>query len=235
VSRSPDDQVMQTTYAVVWREGEQAAASGKLELRTTRLVLEGGNGALRRLEVPYAELSSVHVGRNADERLDGRPTLVLERREAEAIRLSSVAQPGIVSELAERLVQVFLGARSNTTLAVVLPIREDARKQALALLAAGPPFDPSRVGLDRHDVFVTERELVFLFEAVEGTATLERLLSRPELWRAALSWRSVIAGPPRVAELGYSWAGAQSANGVSFTATPGPGDSDGGDVFGPNS
>lgn len=226
---------MRTSYAVVWREGEQELHSGKLELRSTQLLLEGGNGGLRTLELPYAELTAVHVGRRPEERLDGRPTLVLERQGADPVRLSSVAQPGIVSELAERLVEIYLGAKTSTTLAVVLPIREDTREQALALLAGGPPFDPARAGLDRHEVFVTDRELVFLFESAGGTATLERLLSRPELWRAALSWRNVIAAPPRIAELGYSWTDEGTpTNGISFGPMPGPGDSDGGDFYPPD-
>jgi hypothetical protein len=46
-------------------------------------------------------------------------------------------------------------------------------------------------------------------------------------------WSEVAAGPPRIGEDAYSWAGPGPPEHVSFTATPGPGDSDGGDVYAP--
>jgi hypothetical protein len=69
--------------------------------------------------------------------------------------------------------------------------------------------------------------LVPLKEGVEPEA-IERLLAASEP-----IWSELAAGPPRIAEDAYSWVGPGPPEHVSFTSTPGPGDSDGGDVYAP--
>jgi hypothetical protein len=113
---------------------------------------------------------------------------------------------------------------------VVLPLVEGAADRAAELLRGGPPFDPDEVGLGRHQVFLTESEAIFLFEA-ESSMAGDRLLSEDRLWAAAAAWKELVAGPPRLAEDAYSWSRVERADYVSFAPTPGPGDSDGGDVF----
>ena len=116
---------------------------------------------------------------------------------------------------------------------VVLPLKERARDRVRELLAAGPPFDPAAVGLSRHQVFLTDREAVFVFEAPNRTI-LERLVADPNLWSAAAAWKDLVAGPARLAEDAYSWTRSDTADdGLSFAATPGPGDSEGGDLYPP--
>jgi hypothetical protein len=61
------------------------------------------------------------------------------------------------------------------------------------------------VGLDRHHVFVTEREALFVFEGPGACETLERVLRNTRVLRAAARWRECLAGPPRVAEETYAW------------------------------
>jgi hypothetical protein len=113
---------------------------------------------------------------------------------------------------------------------LVLPLVEGAKKRVAELLRKGPPFDPEEVGLGRHQVFLTESEAVFLFEATSAEAA-ERLLSSSGVWTAAAAWKDLVAGPPRLADDAYSWVQAKPDDHLSFEATPGPGDSDGGDVF----
>ncbi len=72
----------------------------------------------------------------------------------------------------------------------------------------GPPFDPTRAGLGRHLVFLSEAEAIFLFEGAAVAETVRRLAAEPGVWRAALGWRSCLAGRPRIAELTYSWPAA---------------------------
>jgi hypothetical protein len=62
-----------------------------------------------------------------------------------------------------------------------------------------------KVGLERHEAFLTANEAVFVFETVEGEAVLQSLLTSAAVWQAAPAWRQIIAGPPRVAEVIYSW------------------------------
>ena len=97
---------MHTTYAIVWRNGDEPVEAGKLELRADGIFLEGGNGVRDVLEIPYEDLAALAIGRTAQDRLEGRPTLVLERRGGSRVAIAGVAQPGVVSELVERLATI---------------------------------------------------------------------------------------------------------------------------------
>lgn len=225
---------MRTTYAVTWEDFSGASSSGKLELTPEGMVFEGsaGNGPVS-MEIGYDEISTIRVARASADCLDGRPTLVLERRGDAPIRIASVAQTGIISELAERLAKVMLEERSKLTrLAILLPLQEGVEDQARSLIAEGPPFDLEASGLESHHVFVTDSEVVFLFEG-ETPAAIRRLAAQAHVWTVASAWNELLAGPPRVAEGAYSWARPKPLDGASFASTPGAGDSEGGDLFEP--
>lgn len=113
---------------------------------------------------------------------------------------------------------------------VVVPLREGASRRAAELLRKGPPFDPEEIGLERHHVFLTDQEAVFVFEADDPGAA-ERLAANGSVWSAAVGWKDLVAGPPRLADDAYSWLRPQVPDDVSFAPTPGPGDSEGGDLF----
>ena len=84
-------------------------------------------------------------------------------------------------------------------LVVVLPLRPGARDRARDLLRHGPPFDPDEAGLERHQAFVSDTEVVFLFEA-DARQSVLRLVDDASLWEAAEGWTELVAGPPRLAE-----------------------------------
>jgi hypothetical protein len=218
---------MQETYAVSWSNGDGTPHAGRLELASDGLVLANGT-ALEVVE--YGELRDVHVGRSAADRIGGRAPLVLERRSGEVIRVAGVGQAGIISELAEHLSSQLGEERVMSRAVVVVPLREGANVQAAELLRGGPPFDPATVGLERHQVFLTDDEAVFVFEAASRD-TAERLVSEETFWSAVSAWKELVAGPPRLADNAYSWARPLALDDVSFEPTPGPGNSDGGDVF----
>jgi hypothetical protein len=100
-------------------------------------------------------------------------------------------------------------------LVVVLPIKRGARDRARALLDRGQAFD------DGVEAFVTEEEVVFHLRA---GADLERL---------AVDWAELAAGPLRRAEGPYWWVQPHPTDEAFSTSTPGPGYSEGGDVFAP--
>jgi hypothetical protein len=125
-----------------------------------------------------------------------------------------------------------LGEDIASRVVVVLPVKESSRDQVRELLAGGPPFDPGTSGLDRHEVYLTDREVIFLFEATDPSA-LERLVVDTRVWDAAIAWRDCLEGPPRIAKGVYSFARGDTPDGVSFESTPGPGDSEGGDLYPP--
>mgnify|MGYP006174122439 CR=1 FL=1 len=106
----------------------------------------------------------------------------------------------------------------------------------------------SRVlGLDDADLFdfpiaymwepgfwnLTDREAIFVFEGAGPSGTLTLPGEDPRIWRAAEAWAECLAEKPRVARIAFSWQRVQGPEGVSFEPTPGPGASEGGDVYPP--
>jgi hypothetical protein len=196
---------MQVTYAVSWEEPDGSAGSGRLELGASALVLHGqnGSGAVTR-SFPYRELGAVRVARDTGERLLDRPTLVVEVEGGGLLRIAGVAQPGIVAELGMRLSSLRHDRTAAERLALVVPLRPGARGTVEQLLAVGPPFDPVELGLDAHEVFVTDDEAVFVFEGVPA-ALLERSAEDETIWAAAAAWQPLIDGRVRLAERAYAW------------------------------
>jgi hypothetical protein len=226
---------MRRTYAVTWVEPDIPAHSGKLELRASGLSLEGAQSGSSPVAilVPYEEIAGLRLG-SSQERLGGRPTLVLDRRSRSTLRISSVAASGIISEVAEQLGALRLGNASlGDRLAVVVPVRRGKHEKIRRLLDQGPPFDPERLGLGRHQVFLTDDEAIFFFESAAGF-NLQRLLADAKVWASAAAWHDCVAGPPRIARPFYSWAAALPGDdSLSFAATPGPGDIEGSDIYSP--
>jgi hypothetical protein len=64
-------------------------------------------------EIAYEYLSEIRIGRSREERIDGRPSLVVAPRSGDAFSISSVAQAGVLAEIADRLAALKLGARSS--------------------------------------------------------------------------------------------------------------------------
>jgi hypothetical protein len=118
-------------------------------------------------------------------------------------------------------------------LVMVVPLNEGAYEEALRLLRKAPPFDLEDTDFARHGVYATKREIVFVFESPGPTATLRPGAEDPFLWKVARKWRKLMAGRPRKALTVFSWARTGDIEGVSYEATPGPGDSEGGDVYAP--
>jgi hypothetical protein len=117
-------------------------------------------------------------------------------------------------------------------MALVLPLRRGLRARAETLLEHGPPFDPEAAGLESHEMLVTDDEVVFLFEAPEQHV-LDRVVAEASAWIAADTWKDLVAAAPRVAETAYAWQRPEPQEQLSSAPTPGPGDSDGGDIFAP--
>jgi hypothetical protein len=205
-ARAMDASPMQTTYGVVWKDGSRPLARGRLELlpRVVRLDgMSGSESAWR--EIAYDNLSEIRIGRSNEDRIDGHTTLILAPRAGDTVSIASVAQAGVIAEIAERLAALQLGTEGRRRLTIVLPLVDGARDAVRALLADGPPFDPELLGLDRHQVFLTDTEAVFVFESELGASALEPLLQDPELWKSAAAWHAYLAGPPRIAEDVFSW------------------------------
>jgi hypothetical protein len=90
-------------------------------------------------------------------------------------------------------------------LVLVVPLKPGAHTRARQILDDGPPFALEETGFERHEVYLTEREVVFVFASTGPSATLELAAGDPKVWKAAAAWRECIAARPRKAEVAYSW------------------------------
>jgi hypothetical protein len=118
------DQRSPARYAVVFWAAEEASTPGTLVVEEDRLLLEGrGRDGLFELAIPYSDLTGVRIGRIADERLNGRPALLLERRERPVVQVVPFG-PGLLHELAH-LLAALVGRDSGDRdeVAVVVPLR----------------------------------------------------------------------------------------------------------------
>lgn len=90
-------------------------------------------------------------------------------------------------------------------LMIVARLKHDAHGPAEALLKSGPPFDLAELGFQRHAVYLTTSEAVFLFEAPEVEWIVDDIVDDLVLGRALEPWRELIDGPPRVAHELFFW------------------------------
>lgn len=116
-----------------------------------------------------------------------------------------------LSRLAEQLAVLRRRRRGREAIALVVPLAEGRSEVVREFLEEGPPFDPREVGLSSHRVFLTEREVVFVFESEEGPAALERILAEPEVWEVAPHWQHHMAGEPRVGLAVFEWSRQREA------------------------
>jgi hypothetical protein len=96
------------------------------------------------------------------------------------------------------------------------------------ILREGPPFDLEKTSLERHEVFLAEDEVVFLFEGPHADREAGRLLEGPGTLGRASRLASCLGGQLRLSEEVFSWERPATSEGLSFGPLPGPGDSDGG-------
>ena len=195
-------------HAVVWSEDDGPPRPGQLVVGDAGFELHGGRRDAA-LTVAAAAIADMYVERDATRRVRGGPTLVVERGGAPPLRIGALGF-GVLGEVLE-LVGALADGMPHERAIVVVPLRPDRVARARELIGAGPPFDPAAVGLRRHDVFVTEREAIFVLDGPAIEATLRRLLRDASTWRGAAAWRSCVAGRPQLADHAYGWGAASAA------------------------
>jgi hypothetical protein len=195
-------------YAVAWRTGDGPISIGRLELGEEELVLRGSSGP-EKLRIRLDEISAVEIGRGAAERINGNKSLVLERPSCERVLVAAVTAlggAGLVGELNELLARLRAEPVARARVAVVVPIKRGTAEAARQLVEEGPPFEIEHLGLERHHVFLSEREVVFVFDGESATTAVNTLVRSPDVLRAAVRWRRILAGRPRLAEERFDWA-----------------------------
>jgi hypothetical protein len=197
--------MVETSYPVVWSEEGEPTVTGRLLPGAEALLLEGArDGRLVRRSLPYRDLGGVRIGRKAGDRLNGRPTLVVERSDGPEVRVLPLG-PGLLLELAELVAELCETSAPLEQVAVVLPLQPGALETARELIAAGPPFDPTDMSLSQHVVFLTEGEVVFVFSGTDACASIRAIMRDTSVWPTAARWSGLLSGRPRLAEAGYAW------------------------------
>jgi hypothetical protein len=88
---------------------------------------------------------------------------------------------------------------------VVARLKEGARDRAAELVAGGPPFDPEALGFERHAVYLSAGEAVFLFEGSSAARRLADVLDDMVTSAAFSAWAPLLEGTPRLGHEFYFW------------------------------
>jgi hypothetical protein len=197
-------ETVKRTYAVKWREPDGQTYLGRLTLgpRTIRLEGREPDGPAVDRQIGYEEVRNLRVGSSGPSRLDGRPTLVVERADGQYLLASAGMGAGIVQELVERIAGLRLVGPRRAIL--VAPLKEGAGDRVRELAGHGPPFAPADTALTRHQLLLTDQEAIFVFEA-QTEEGLKAVLNQVDIWAAAVTWQDLVDGPPRLAEVAYAW------------------------------
>jgi hypothetical protein len=97
-------------------------------------------------------------------------------------------------------------------IAVIARLKPEAEKRATQLIESGPPFDPDTLGFDRHAVYLSGNQVVFVFEGGRLDHLLHAVVRDPSNVSAFGKWEPLIDGFPTVAHEAYSW---QRENGAA--------------------
>ncbi len=93
-------------------------------------------------------------------------------------------------------------------IAIIARLIPGAEPRAAELISAGPPFDPHERGFERHSVYLSATEVMFVFEGHEVEWLVDALVDEPFHWmldEALDKWRPIVEGPPRIAREVFSW------------------------------
>jgi hypothetical protein len=93
-------------------------------------------------------------------------------------------------------------------LAIVARLKDGAEAEAAELLTNGAPFDPEEHGFERHAVYLSAGEVVFVFEGHEVDCLVDTIVTEPFHWDVTTAferWRELVEGPPRIARPAYVW------------------------------
>ena len=99
-------------------------------------------------------------------------------------------------------------------LAVVASLKPGMEEEARKLIAQGPPFEIGESDLQRHTVYLSAGEVVFVFEGREVEWIVDSMIQdpfRPKLSDAFANWRPLVGAEPRIARPAFSWQRAEPA------------------------
>lgn len=198
------------THSVVWVLNDGDPITGTLEIAGADIRLAGhaqdGTGATCRI----AAAEVVHVSESGAEldRVNGQRSVVVDERSGRRLLIAPQAVGGQLRELAALLENASgLAGRALTRVAVRVPIHPKQVGRVRALVAGGPPYDLDGVpGLDHHDVYVSDCDVLFVFEGADPGLAVERVMRDARAWGAFEDWDEHVAGAPSVVQPDYTWS-----------------------------
>jgi hypothetical protein len=99
-------------------------------------------------------------------------------------------------------------------ISVIAQIRPGKREELERLLEKGPPFDLEAEGFDRHEVFLGDSDVVFVFSGPGAVSRLERMAASRALFAHVLKMTGLVSAP-RVLNQTYEWHRAPTGATVS--------------------
>jgi hypothetical protein len=98
-------------------------------------------------------------------------------------------------------------------IAVIAKLKPNAEQRATELIETGPPFDPDQLGFERHSVYLSGNQVVFVFEGGRLDHLLHGIVRDPDNVRAFGAWEPIIDGFPSVAREAYTWQRGSNGGG----------------------
>jgi hypothetical protein len=89
-------------------------------------------------------------------------------------------------------------------IAVIAQIRPGKREQLERLLENGPPFDLQAEGFERHEVFVGDTDVVFIFTGPGAVTHLERMAASRALFAHVLKMTGLVSAPRMLTQT-FEW------------------------------
>jgi hypothetical protein len=89
--------------------------------------------------------------------------------------------------------------------AVIAKLKPGAEARAEELIKEGPPFDPRESGFERHAVFLSADQAVFVFEGGKLDQLLHSIVRAPQVSTQFRAWEPLLEGMPSIAHSAYFW------------------------------
>jgi hypothetical protein len=131
------------SYAVVWSDNGTPPRAGRLELAGPALELHGGraDGDTKPLVVEGGAIAAAYAVNRDGDRLNGCPTIVLERHDGTKVRIGAL-EFGIIGELRDLVATLPASSSAAERVLVALPLREGCAERASELIGAGRRLIP---------------------------------------------------------------------------------------------
>jgi hypothetical protein len=97
------------------------------------------------------------------------------------------------------------GGDEAERVAVVARLRPRSRERASQILAEGAPYELAEAGFRRHNVFLAEEAVVFVFEGSGIEGLVSDLVNDPARSAMFSVWAPLLEGTPALAREEFYW------------------------------